>query len=45
MIPELNWLAVVFILGCLALIFLSEDESLEDVADRELKKEAKQQCK
>ena len=44
MIPELNWLAILFILLSLALIFLSEDESLEDVADRELKKEA-QKCK
>lgn len=44
MIPELTGLAIVFVLACLALIFLSEDESLEDVADRELKKEA-QKCK
>lgn len=44
MIPELNWLAVLFILVSLVLIFLSEDESLEDVADRELKKEG-QKCK
>lgn len=44
MIPELVWLAVIFILACLALIFLSEDEGMEDVADRELKKEA-HKCK
>ncbi len=37
MIPELVNLGILFILCCLVLIFLSEDESLEDKADRELK--------
>lgn len=40
MIPELNWLEVLFVLSVLALVFFSEDESLEHKADRELKREA-----
>lgn len=38
MIPELTWFSIVFILAVLAIVLLSEDESLEDVADRNIKK-------
>lgn len=38
MIPELNWLAAIFILAFLVMIFLGEDEKPEDIADKEMKK-------